>query len=355
MEEFLSKIEELLPAIITITIVVFILWGINWFLLGRKQKLGEEKSVTKRLIMLMLTIVGIIIIMLVLPVGDATRGQLLSFLGLLLSAIIALSSTTLVSNAMAGLMLRNVKSFHSGDFIRVNNQFGRVTERGLFHTEIQTENRNLVTIPNMFLITNPVNVVRSSGTIISATVSLGYDVPHELIKEQLKKAALDVKLEEPFFQILELGDFSVTYRIAGFLKEVNILLSAQSKLRQMMLDNLHSANIEIVSPTFMNQRQLKIGDLMVPQKKRGRKAKIVSEEQTPEEIIFDKADEAQKIEELQFEQENLAKEIIELEASLKDIPKQEIAYIQKIIKRKIKKVVSLKSKIDFLIKEAKIG
>jgi len=355
MEDFLSKIVALLPAIIVITIVILILWGINWFLLGRKRDLGEGNRVTKRLIMVLLSLVGVIVILLALPVSDATRGQLLSFLGLLLSAIIALSSTTFVSNAMAGLMLRNVNSFRSGDFVRVNNQFGRVTERGLFHTEIQTENRNLVTIPNLFLINNPVNVVRSSGTIVSATVSLGYDISHEVIKAQLKKAAIEANLEDPFFQILELGDFSVTYRIAGFLKEVKQLLSAQSKLRQKMLDILHSANIEIVSPTFMNQRQLKISDSIVPQKKRGRKAKIVAEEQSPEDIIFDKADEAQKIEELQFQHDILTKEIIELEASLKDIPEQEIAKIQKKIEQKAKKIVRLKSKIDTLIKEAKIG
>jgi len=298
MSGIFSQIIDLLPAIVVITIVILILWGANWFLLRRNKSIGEGNRVTKRLIMVLLFLAGIVIILLVLPFSDTTRGQLLSFLGLLLSAIIALSSTTFVSNAMAGLMLRNVNSFRSGDFIRVNKQFGRVTERGLFHTEIQTENRNLVTIPNLFLINNPVNVVRSSGTIVSATVSLGYDVPHEKIKEQLKSAATDAELEEPFFQILELGDFSVTYRIAGILGEVKQLLSIQSKLREKMLDNLHAAKIEIVSPTFMNQRPLKVDSTVIPQKKRSRKPKVAEETQSPEDIIFDKADEAQKIEEL---------------------------------------------------------
>ena len=104
MEDFLSKIVTLLPAIIVVAIVVLILWGINWFLLGRKRELGEGNRVTKRIIMVLLSLVGIIIVLLALPVSDTTRGQLLGFLGLLLSAIIALSSTTFVSNAMAGVM-----------------------------------------------------------------------------------------------------------------------------------------------------------------------------------------------------------------------------------------------------------
>ena len=52
----------------------------------------------------------------------------------------------------------------TGDFISAGDQFGRVTERGLFHTEIQTETRDLTTVPNLFLVTHPVTTVRSSGT-----------------------------------------------------------------------------------------------------------------------------------------------------------------------------------------------
>ena len=44
--------------------------------------------------------------------------------------------------------------------------FGRVTERGLFHTEIQTEDRDLVTLPNLYLVTNPVKVVRTFLTVL---------------------------------------------------------------------------------------------------------------------------------------------------------------------------------------------
>ena len=44
-----------------------------------------------------------------------------------------------IGNVMAGLMLRAVRNFRTGDFVRVEKHFGRVTERGLLHTEIQTE------------------------------------------------------------------------------------------------------------------------------------------------------------------------------------------------------------------------
>ena len=69
--------------------------------------------------MLLLMVTGLIAVVLALPFGEATRGQVLSVVGLLLSAIIALSTTTFVANALAGLMLRFVRSFRPGDFVRV--------------------------------------------------------------------------------------------------------------------------------------------------------------------------------------------------------------------------------------------
>ena len=103
---------------------------------------------------------------------------------------------------MAGFMLRGVNNFKLGDFLRVGEQFGRVTERGFFHTEIQTENRDLTTLPNIYLVSQPVTVVRSSGTVISAEVSLGYDVPVESTKRLLAQAAVDVELADVVLLLL---------------------------------------------------------------------------------------------------------------------------------------------------------
>ena len=70
-----------------------------------------------------------------------------------------------VEGSTVGVWSQSPTHFRSGDFIRVKEYFGRVTERGLLDTEIQTETRELISIPNAFLISNPVQVIRSSGTI----------------------------------------------------------------------------------------------------------------------------------------------------------------------------------------------
>ena len=61
----------------------------------------------------------------------------------------------------AGFMLRSIRNFHPGDFIVVDGHRGRVSELGLLRTEIQTERRTLTTFPNLYLVSNPVTVVRT--------------------------------------------------------------------------------------------------------------------------------------------------------------------------------------------------
>jgi small conductance mechanosensitive channel len=315
-KELYSGILSHTPALVGIILLALVLWAADWWMLRRRPEMGAEQRLPRQLLMLLLTLAALLVVILLIPMSETTRGQILSLLGIVLTGVIALSSTTFVSNAMAGLMLRLIKSFRPGDFIRIDNLFGRVTERGLFHTEIQTEDRDLTTLPNLFIVTHPVTVVRSSGTIVSAMVSLGYDVPREEVENLLKRAAEQAALEEPFVQVRELGDFSVTYRIAGFLSDVKQLLTARSNLRKQMLDALHGAGIEIVSPTFMNQRQLSEVRKFIPPKKYPEPGPPVAEE-APEAIMFDKAEQAERVETMNHQHAQLLKQIEELEETRK--------------------------------------
>ncbi|MFH1764193.1 MAG: mechanosensitive ion channel domain-containing protein, partial [Gemmatimonadota bacterium] len=129
----LQTFEQLWPPALAIAVILAGLFLARWQLYGRAgysaHRFGTQMA------MIGLTALAAVGILLALPVSEATRGQLFSFLGILFSAAIALSSTTFLGNALAGFMLRAVKNFEVGDFIRVEDRFGRVSERGLFHVE----------------------------------------------------------------------------------------------------------------------------------------------------------------------------------------------------------------------------
>jgi small conductance mechanosensitive channel len=242
IEKAYDSIKTMLPAGFALVAAIAVLLAAK-FVMNKRLAFASDKRLRSQIIMIGLTLAGLLAIILVLPISDSSRGQLLSLIGIVLSAAIALSSTTLLGNAMAGLMLRVVRGFRSGDFIRVGDHFGRISEQGLFHVEIQNEDRDLTTLPNLYLVTNPVKVIRSSGTFISASLSLGYDIPHRKIEKLLLDSAVSSGLEDPFVQIIELGDFSITYRVAGLLKEVKQVISTRSRLHAAILDTLHDAGI----------------------------------------------------------------------------------------------------------------
>ena len=290
--------QDWAPAIIAAAISILVTTGISRALRKRhEQTPNSHLGVVGPLTTASLIGTGLVVTILALPIGDAAHGQLLGLLGLLVTGAIALSSTTILGNALAGIMLRAIRSFRPGDYVRVGEHAGRVSDLGILHTEIQTEDRDLTTLPNLYLVTTPVTVLRS-GTVVSATVSLGYEVSRVQVERQLIEAAKTAGLVDPFVEVIELGDFSISYRAAGFLTEIKHIITTRSNLRKAVLDSLHGAQIEIVSPTFMNQRPLTKDDRFVPPEVRIRPTQI---EQAPESRIFDKADAAEAKEKMQDE------------------------------------------------------
>ncbi|MEM7218974.1 MAG: mechanosensitive ion channel domain-containing protein [Pseudomonadota bacterium] len=302
-----TVLEWLVPLALLLAATGLVLW-----LIQRSLPRHSESRLARQMSNVIVVLVAVLILLLVLPFGQDTRGDLLQVYGLVVTAVIALSSTNFASNAMSGLMLRAVGSFTTGDFIRVDQHFGRVTEKSLLHTEIQTEDRDLITLPNLYLVTNPMRVVRRSGTLISCDVSLGYDVHRARVTKLLLQAGEAAELNEPFVQITGLGDFSVGYRVSGFLRDFETMVSKRSELRAKVLDALHEGHVEIVSPNFMAQRPAPSDHPVMPKRYYGRVDDGMS---GAEKLMFDKAESAAQLEKLRQRREELADELDRLKSA----------------------------------------
>ncbi|MDA8826059.1 mechanosensitive ion channel [Luminiphilus sp.] len=294
----------------TPAITTLVLGSISLLILSRLTQRAsniDAPSLVPQLIFWGAGLAVVVALVVALPLEAGVRGQILSLIGVVLTAIIALSSTTFVSNAMAGIMLQATRPFKPGDFILVNGVFGRVTRRSLVSTRIQTETRDFTNLPNLLLVTQPVTVQHREGTIIQADVSLGYDVHHSLAKRELLKAAENAGLADPYVLVAELLDHAVVYRAAGFLEDVVNPLTARSQLRQKMLDALHGAGIEIASPNIVAQRQQSGDTQTLPEEVVSRPTR--SPAQKPDTKIFDSAHAAANTEALREQIRELKTEI----------------------------------------------
>jgi len=208
-----------------------------------------------------------------------------------------------VGNAMAGVMLRSMRGFRAGNFVRFDDVLGRVTGISLYHTEIQLVTRDLVTVPNSVLAQKAVRVTRQSGTFVNASVSIGYDEPHGNVETALKRAAEECDLTEVFVIVEELMDHAIGYRVYGLLEDSSQLMTKTSQLNRSVLDTLHQEGMEIASPGLMNQRRYEQQNRFVP--KVTKPEVKVEAEADIEDIAFDRAEQAESIEKLYAEQEKL--------------------------------------------------
>ncbi|MBA6413502.1 mechanosensitive ion channel [Parahaliea sp. F7430] len=315
MEPILELLSKFGPFLILVVVTSLILLAANR--LARRSQQGTAGALYQLLNWVTVSL-AVLAGVVALPLNSETQGQILSLLGLVLTAVIALSSTTFVANAMAGIMLHATQPFRPGDYVQVNKEFGRVTKRSLIHTQIQTEWRDITTLPNMLLVNNPVTVMHRDGTIISAEVSIGYDVAYTRVQELLIQAGTEAALTEPYVLVQELLDHAVLYRICGFLPEMKHPLSARSNLRKKVLEQLHGHGIEIVSPAFMNQRALDPERPVIPEQPVMTSPQSKATQDTaPEEKIFDKAEQAASVEELKQQLEAAQQAVKDHKAQLK--------------------------------------
>lgn len=285
-------LKPLIPMLVTLGTSVLVLWLWNHFFIKRKRNSSDNSKFAYQLVQFVLAVILLISVIIASPLAEGTRNQVLALIGIVISGVIAFSSTVFVTNFMAAVMLRVTKSFRVGDFITVAGYRGKVSEKGLFDTEIQSENRELIAIPNATFLRNPVVVSQSSGSIVYTTLSLGYEVSHSYVRPLMLQAAEQSGLTDPFVHITLLGDFAVTYKVSGLLNDVQLILTSKSRLNQNLLDVLHLAGIEIVSPSVARHIQQNESTRLIPGRFPVHKDEHLVQ---AEEIVFDKAIEAKEL------------------------------------------------------------
>ncbi len=281
----MSDVFELSFKPIVVFIIVVLFLFVNSKIFKSIKSTTINKDMSKSAISIFIFISGLISFIMVLPIEKELKGQILSFLGIIVSAGIALSSTTLLGNLIAGIMNNSMDRFKIGDLVSINELRGRVVKQSIFHVELQLEDSNFISIPNLFIANNPVKLTKKSNTIVSTSVSLGYDVSRKKIEEILINAALSIELKDPYVYIMSLGDFSVVYKIHGFLEDSDKFFTINSLLNAKVIDKLHEQSIEIVSPNFVNQRRVDEKEFIYKQKIKD----DVKDDESPEDLVFKEA------------------------------------------------------------------
>jgi len=173
---------------------------------------------------------------------DAFKG-----LSVLIGLMISLGASSVVGQAAAGLILTYSRTLRAGEFVRIGEHEGTVTEVGMFNTTIRTGLGEVLTLPNS-MITGSVTknysrIVQGQGYVVDTVVTIGYDTPWRQVEAMLIEAArrTDGILETPAPQVFQtaLSDFYPEYRL------VAQAIPSEPRPRAVLLSMLH-ANIQDV-------------------------------------------------------------------------------------------------------------
>ena len=107
--------------------------------------------------------------------------------------MLTLGSTGVMTHAMSGPVLIYSRALRKGDWIRLADNEGQVSEIGVLATKILTRENYIVTVPNAVVVSGKIiNLSAESadgGVNLTTSVTIGYDTPWRQVHALLELAA----------------------------------------------------------------------------------------------------------------------------------------------------------------------
>jgi small-conductance mechanosensitive channel len=187
-------------------------------------------------------------------------------IGMFLGLLISLGASGMVGQVIGGMVLMYSRAMKVGDFVRINDNIGKVMEIGFFSTKLKTMKNEEINIPNSVLMgsitKNFSRLSKSEGLIIHSSVTIGYDVPwrqiHALLMNAAEKTAGLKKTPAPFVLQKSLGDFYVDYEINAFIDKPETYVGVKTELHANIQDEFNKYGVQIMSPHFEMQPPEKV-------------------------------------------------------------------------------------------------
>jgi small-conductance mechanosensitive channel len=185
---------------------------------------------------------------------DAFKGMTI-----LLGVLFSFGSSSVVANLLSGLFVIYRRSVNIGDRVQIGALIGEVESVSLLETQLRSDFNELISIPNATMLnselTNFSRTGATPGLIVNTVVGIGYDEPQERIAQLLIQAAkktTGVKARpEPRVLRLSLNSFDISYRVNAHAKPGQDLVKLASDLNENVVDTLHGAGVQIMTPAYM--------------------------------------------------------------------------------------------------------
>jgi small-conductance mechanosensitive channel len=186
---------------------------------------------------------------------DAFKG-----ISVLLGLMVSLGGASVIGQAFSGLILMYARIFRKGDYVRIGDSEGTVTELGMFATRMRTGLGEEITLSNSSVMSattkNYSRAVDGTGYVLDTVVTIGYATPWRQVEAMLLEAARrisDIAQDPaPIVRQTALSDFYVEYRLIAYtpLEHPVPRVEVLSRLHGKIQDVFNEHGVQIMSPHY---------------------------------------------------------------------------------------------------------
>jgi small-conductance mechanosensitive channel len=200
----------------------------------------------------------VLMVVFIFPFLPGSNSVVFQGVSVFIGLVISISSTSIIGNLLAGLVITFMRSFKIGDTIKTGEHIGIVMEKTAFVTRIRSFKGEFITIPHSNILASHVTNYSVSAEddklILYTTITIGYDAPWQKVHELMINAALAteyiLKDPSPFVLQTSLNDYHISYQINAFTRNPEIQPRIYSELHQNIQKKFNEAGVEILSPMF---------------------------------------------------------------------------------------------------------
>lgn len=142
------------PKMIGAILILFIGFKVIKKLISLIEKLLNKSNLSDSIKPFILSVLGIVLKVAVVLAAAGIAGVDLSIFATIIGAsvlAIGLSLQGSLGNLASGLLVLSIKPYKVGDWIEVNDKFGKVSEIGIFNTTVVTPGNKTLIIPNSLM------------------------------------------------------------------------------------------------------------------------------------------------------------------------------------------------------------
>lgn len=194
------------------------------------------------------------------PYLPGSQTEAFKGLSVLVGLMLSMGASSMVGQAASGLILTYGRTYRKGEYVRLADHEGTVTELGMFTTRIRTGLGEELTLSNATILSgttiNYSRAVKGEGYVLDTTITIGYDTPWRQVHALLQEAALRTVgvLQDPAPRIFQtaLSDWYPVYRIVCQARPTDPAPRAMvlSALHANIQDVFNEYGVQIMSPQY---------------------------------------------------------------------------------------------------------